>query len=273
MSPTLQPWVAHFGMTRTPFGKNIPAANLFGRDAHAEAVARIQHCVQESALGVITGEVGAGKTVAVRAAVNGLDPTRHHIIYIPNPAFGTRGLYVTIVTALGATPRFHKAEVMHQAATLLANEETERHRRPVIIVDEAHLLTPDQLEELRLLTNADMDSTSPFAGILVGQPALARQLRMGIFAALDQRIAVRYQLKPLDLVETAGYLKHHLALAGRTEPLFADDAIARLHRVANGLPRQLNNAATAALIAAATAGKDLVDDTAAKKAAAELTRD
>ena len=118
-----------------------------------------------------------------------------------------------------------------------------------------------------------MDSTSPFAGILVGQPALARQLRMGIFAALDQRIAVRYQLKPLDLVETAGYLKHHLALAGRTEPLFADDAIARLHRVANGLPRQLNNAATAALIAAATAGKDLVDDTAAKKAAAELTRD
>ena len=162
---------------------------------------------------------------------------------------------------------------MHQAATLLANEETERHRRPVIIVDEAHLLTPEQLEELRLLTNADMDSTSPFAGILIGQPALARQLRMGIFAALDQRIAVRYQLKPLDLVETAGYLRHHLTLAGRTEPLFADDAIARLHRVANGLPRQINNAATAALIAAASAGKDLVDDTAAKKAAAELTRD
>ena len=83
----------------------------------------------------LTGEVGAGKTVAVRAAVAGLDPTRHHIIYIPNPAFGTRGLYVTIVSALGATPRFHKAEVMAQAATLLGNEETERHRRPVIIVD------------------------------------------------------------------------------------------------------------------------------------------
>jgi type II secretory pathway predicted ATPase ExeA len=273
MSRTLQPWVAHFGFSSTPFGKNIAANNLFGRDAHAEAVARIQHCVAESGLGVITGEVGAGKTVAVRAAVNGLDPTRHHIIYIPNPAFGTRGLYVTIVTALGAHPRFHKAEVMHQAATLLANEQAERHRRPVIIVDEAHLLSPEQLEELRLLTNADMDSTSPFAGILVGQPALARQLRMGIFAALDQRIAVRYQLKPLDLAETAGYLRHHLTLAGRPEPLFADDAITRLHRVANGLPRQLNNAAIAALIAAATAGKDLVDDIAAKKAAAELTRD
>jgi type II secretory pathway predicted ATPase ExeA len=84
------PWVTHFRFTRTPFGKNIPAAQLFVRDAHAEAVARIHHCVQESALGVITGEFGAGKTVAVRAAVAGLDPTRHHIIYIPNPAFGTR---------------------------------------------------------------------------------------------------------------------------------------------------------------------------------------
>jgi hypothetical protein len=69
------------------------------------------------------------------------------------------------------------------------------------------------------------------------------------------------------------YLRHHLALAGRDEPLFADDPIARLHRIASGLPRALNNAATAALIAAAPAGKDLVDDACAKKAVAELTRD
>ena len=124
-----------------------------------------------------------------------------------------------------------------------------------------------------MLTNADMDSSSPFAGLLVGQPTLARQLRMGIFAALDQRIAIRYQLKPMDIAETAGYLKHHLALAGRDDPVFADDAIARLHRISNGLPRQLNNAAIAALIAAASTGSTIVDDTAAKRAAAELTRD
>jgi type II secretory pathway predicted ATPase ExeA len=77
----------------------------------------------------------------------------------------------------------------------------------------------------------------------------------------------------MDLAESAAYLRHHLALAGREEPLFADDAIARLHRVASGLPRALNNAASAALIAAAAAGKDLVDDACAKKAVAELTRD
>lgn len=267
------PWITHFGFAHTPFSKTIAAKDLFVRDAHAEAVARIGFCVGESALGVLVGDVGSGKTVAIRAAVATLDPTRHHVIYVANPAFGTRGLYVSIVTALGATPRFHKAEVMAQASSLLAAEEAERHRRVVIVVDEAHLLTPAQLEELRLLTNADMDSTSPFAGILVGQPTLARQLRMGVFAALDQRIATRFQLTPMDLAESAAYLRHHLQLAGRADPLFADDAVARLHRVANGLPRALNNAAVAALIAAASDGKALVDDTCAKRAVAELTRD
>lgn len=266
------PWVAHFGLTRTPFSKSIPAPDLFSRVAHEEAVARIRFCVAESALGVVVGDVGAGKTVAVRAAVAGLDPTSHHVIYISNPTFGTRGLYVSIVRALGAAPRFHKAEVMAQAASLLAAEEAERHRRVLLVVDEAHLLGATQLEELRLLTNLDMDSASPFAGILVGQPTLSRYLRMGVFAALDQRIATRFTLGPMDLVESASYLRHHLALAGRTEPLFADDAVARLHRAANGLPRALNNAAIAALIAAASSGKDLVDDTCAKKAVAELTR-
>jgi len=113
--------------------------------------------------------VGVGKTVAVRAATHGLDPSAHQVIYIANPSFGTRGLYVTLVRALGASPRFHKAEVMAQAQHLLAAEAHERHRRVVLIVDEAHLLTPAQLEELRLLSNADMDSHSPFALLLVGQ--------------------------------------------------------------------------------------------------------
>ena len=267
------PWAAHFGLARTPFGKSIPARDLFARQAHAEAIARISFCVVESALGVVTGDVGAGKTVALRAAVAGLDPTRHQVIYIANPAFGTRGLYVTIVRALGAQPRYLKAELMAQASDLLAAETAERHRRVVVICDESHLLQPDQLEELRLLTNSEMDSASPFAAILAGQPTLNRQLRMGMFAALDQRIATRFTIKPMDLAESAAYLRHHLKLAGRDEPLLADDAIARLHRVANGLPRALNNAAVAALIAAAAAGKDLVDDACAKKAVAELTRD
>src|SRR5204863_335777 len=85
------------------------------------------------------------------------------------PSFGARGFYVTIVRALGDRPRYLKAELMAQASDLLAAEAEERHRRVVIICDEAHLLQPDQLEELRLLTNAEIDSASPFAGNLAGQ--------------------------------------------------------------------------------------------------------
>src|SRR6516164_7373687 len=118
-----------------------------------------------------------------------------------------------------------------------------------------------------------MDSASPFAAILAGQPTLNRQLRLGMFAALDQRIATRFVIKPMDLAESAAYLRHHMKLAGREAPVFADDAIARLHRVAGGLPRALNNAATAALMAAATAGRDLVDDACANRAVAGRTPD
>jgi type II secretory pathway predicted ATPase ExeA len=267
------PWVSHFGFTQTPFSKAIPASQLCDRASLQEAIARIRFTIAEALLGVLIGEVGVGKTVAVRAAVSQLDPAAHHVIYVPNPAFGTRGLYATIVRALGGVPHTFKVELMAQAQNLLAAEEQERRRRVVLIIDEAHLLTAQQLEELRLLTNADMDSRSPFALVLVGQPTLARQLRLGIFAALDQRIATRYQLAAMDIGESAQYLRHHLALVGRSDPLFADDAIARLHQASLGLPRALNNAAIAALIAAASAGKALVDDDCAKKAAAELTRD
>ena len=270
---TNPPWITHFGFTHTPFTKSIAASDLFARAAHTEAVARLGYCIAEGTLGVLVGDVGAGKTVAVRAAVAGLDRTRHHVVYVPNPVFGTRGLYVAIVGALGAAPRYRRPELIAQTQDLLATEAAERHRKVVVIIDEAHLLNPAQLEELRLLTSADMDTTNPFAGILVGQPTLARQLHMGTFTALEQRIAIRYTLTPMDLGESAQYLRHHLALVGRSDPIFADDAVARLHRVANGLPRSLNNAATAALIAAAADGKDLVDDHSAKRAAAELTRD
>jgi type II secretory pathway predicted ATPase ExeA len=124
-----------------------------------------------------------------------------------------------------------------------------------------------------MLTNSELDSKSPLAILLVGQPTLARQLRLGIFSALEQRIAVRYQLPPLNLAESVLYLRHHLALAGRADQLISEDAIARLHRAANGMPRALNNAAVAALIAAASERKAIVDDDCAKRAVAELTQE
>jgi len=262
---------AHYGFTRVPFGKDLAPHMLHRSAAHLEATARIAWCVQERALGVITGEVGSGKTVAARTATTALDASRHTIIYHGNPAVGARGLYTTIVTALGGTPRFHKASLIPQTADLLAAEANERGKHVVLIVDEAHLLAADQLEELRLLTNSTMDSHSPFACILVGQPTLRRRIKLGTFAALDQRISLRYAMPPMTAIETAGYITQHLKLAGRADTMFSDDATALIHQVSRGLPRAVNNLALQALVAAYATKKAVVDESSARAAITEVT--
>lgn len=268
---TLDRLQAHYGFTRMPFGRALAPGMLHRHTSHAEAVARVSWCISERALGVITGEVGAGKTVAVRAALATLDTSRHTTIYLGNPAVGGRGIYAGIVTALGGTPRFHKAALIPQTTELLAAEEHERGRTVVLILDEAHLLTGDQLEELRLLTNADMDSHSPFACLLVGQPTLRRRIKLGTFAALDQRIALRYTLTQMSAPETKSYLTHHLALAGRSDTLFSDDAIALIHQVGRGVPRAVNNLAVQSLVAAYATNKAIVDESSARAAVTEVT--
>ena len=124
---------------------------------------------------------------------------------------------------------------------------------------------------LRLLTNAEMDSHSPFAALLVGQPTLRRRIKLGTFAALDQRIALRYAMTGMTHQETASYLSHHLKLAGRSDTLFSDDATALIHQVSRGLPRAVNNLAIQALVAAYATNKAIVDESSARAAVAEVT--
>ena len=141
----------------------------------------------------------------------------------------------------------------------------------MLIMDEAHLLATDQLEELRLLTNADMDSHSPFAALLLGQPTLRRRIKLGTFAALDQRISLRYAMTGMTDKETKSYLAHHLALAGRSDTLFSDDATALIHQVSRGIPRAVNNLAVQALVAAFATSKAIVDESSARAAVTEVT--
>jgi len=122
-----------------------------------------------------------------------------------------------------------------------------------------------------MLTNSEMDSRSPFACLLVGQPTLRRRIKLGILAALEQRIALRYTLTPMTSTETAGYLKHHLGLAGRSDTLFSDDAVTLIHQTSRGLPRAVNNLAIQSLIAAFAADKTIVDESSARAAVTEVT--
>jgi len=214
-----------------PFGKDLAPSMLHTHRSHAEAAARIAWCIDEQFIGVVTGEVGAGKTVAARAAIAA------------------------------------------QATDALAAEANERGKRVVLILDEAHLLDGDQLEELRLLTSAEMDSRSPGAVLLIGQPTLRRRIKLGAFAALDQRIALRYAMTGMDPAETGGYIAHHLKLAGRADTLFSDDAITLIHQGSRGMPRAVNNLAVQALVAAFADNKGIVDESSTRAAITEVTAD
>jgi type II secretory pathway predicted ATPase ExeA len=122
-----------------------------------------------------------------------------------------------------------------------------------------------------MLTNHDLDRSSPLACLLVGQPTLRRKIKLGVLAALDQRIAVRYHMPGMSLEETTSYLRHHLALAGRSDTLFSDDAVALLHQTSRGYPRAVNNLALQALLAAFAANKSIVDESSARTAITEVT--
>lgn len=263
----------YFGFSRLPFGRDLPPASLFRSAAHAEAVARLGWCVEERGLATLTGEVGSGKTVAIRATVAGLEPSRHQVIYVANPMVGGRGILAAVVAAVGGSPHFYRATLVPQAADALATAEAEWGRRVLVAIDEAHLLDPDQLEDVRMLTNAELDSRSPAAIVLIGQPTLRRRLHHGALAALDQRITLRVHLDGMDLAETVAYIRHHLSLAGRSDPLFSDDAAAVIHHAARGMPRAVNNVCLQALVATFAGDKAIVDEAAAKMAVVEVTGD
>ncbi len=121
------------------------------------------------------------------------------------------------------------------------------------------------------MTNHNLDTGAPFATILLGQPTLAAKMRLGVLAALDQRITVRHHMTGMTADETAAYMRHHLTLAGRSDPIFTDDAITLIHTTSRGNPRSVNNLAIAALIAARTQDKSLVDEASARSAITETT--
>src|SRR6266498_2920513 len=145
---------------------------LHPHHGQAEAVARITWLIGERAIGVVTGEVGAGKTVAARAATSAMDPVRHTIIYLANPLVGQRGIYAEIARTLGQTPRYLKAALVAQAAELLSAEHAEKAK----------------------------------TCLLLGQPTVRRRLKIGTLAALDQRVALRFNLDGMDLQETVSYV-------------------------------------------------------------------
>ncbi|MFI0206927.1 MULTISPECIES: ExeA family protein [Streptomyces] len=179
-----------------------------------EAVARITWCIAERSIGVVTGEIGAGKTVSVRTVLHSIDPSKHTVIYLPNPMIGVRGIHEAIVTAFGQQPSHLGSVLPPRPASPSRPNAKNAAGPPSSFIDEAHLLSYEELEAIRMLTNQAMDQDSPLSCLLGGQPTLRRTMKLAVLAALEQRTALRYTMPGLTSTETASYIKHHLGLAG-----------------------------------------------------------
>lgn len=263
-----------YGFTRLPFSKTLPTQDLFLTASQKELGARLTYLVRERGFGLVTGEVGSGKSTAVRAFTASLDFNRHLVIYLANPTTGISGLYRDLLVSLGHAPPFSKPQRVALIRSALEDCLANKHRLPLVILDEAHLLTQPMLEQLRLLFSAKMDSESLATVLLVGPPDLRRTLHLTVHEAFNQRLAVRYHLGPLDLQETLGYVRHHVRTAGfTTGPLFTDEAVARIFEYTKGIPRRINQVCTTALMAGLIDQKTVLDESTIRKAIADIDHD
>jgi type II secretory pathway predicted ATPase ExeA len=262
----------HFGLRQRPFPATPDPARYYPATSHERALARLADGLADGeGVVVLTGEPGSGKTLLCHCLIERLGSSVR-TAFLTNSRFGDRaGLLQAILYDLSLPYENRSEQEMRLALTdHLLRTYAEGHGT-ILVFDEAQHLTPDLLEELRLLGNLEAPAGKAVQVVLSGQPALLETLRRPELAALAQRLAVRAPLGPLALQEAADYVLHHMRVSGgRPERLFADDALELLARQTHGVPRLINQAAHQALNLAAEAGAAQVDVEAVLEALAPL---
>jgi general secretion pathway protein A len=248
-----------FHFTSTPFSRCLPPQDLLCTPAMAEVGARLDYAARERRFVVFTGAIGAGKSTALRAFTARLPVATYTPLYVTDSQLTPRNFYHEVLWQMGLTPRFYRGDARRQLHRALQARE-DAGQQPVIVIDEAHLLGRAMLEEVRFLLNFDVDSRSPLALVLAGQPELRTTLKLECFAAIAQRVHLRAHLAALTPEDSALYIQHHLTQAGVTSALFTEPAIRLIHAFAGGLPRQINNVCAACLLYACDQERQLIDD-------------
>jgi general secretion pathway protein A len=239
---------AYFGLKRIPFTKELSTSQMLDSFDFREATTRLQVLKQSRGIFCLTGEPGAGKTSVLRHFVSDLNPQTHVHCYTPHATVNRSDLYRQLNQLLKLPPRMRKSDLFEQLQRAIFELHDSQGKTPVIILDEAHLMDHDTLQELILITNFQMDSKVPFLLVLIGQPDLRETLKRRIHEPLNQRITLRYHMAGQQTDEETGdYVRHHLKIAGRTEALFEDPAMAILRQLGQGLPRKIGNLAHAAM--------------------------
>jgi general secretion pathway protein A len=237
-----------YGLSEKPFSKTPDPRFLYLSKGHREALARLQYVIEERELALLTGEIGCGKTTISRALMDSMGES-FHFCFIFNPRLNAIEFLRGIARCLGVEkPSTAKDELLGEITGELYRFHQEG-RCPVLVIDEAQMI-PDReiFDEIRLLTNFQLDDRNLLSVIIMGQPELRRMLAAPVYEPFRQRIAINYHLRPLDLEETLEYIDFRIEVAGGSPGLFSPDAVHRIFELSDGVPRKINVIATNALL-------------------------
>jgi general secretion pathway protein A len=267
-------YLQYFGLNEAPFSITPDPAFVYLSAAHRDALAHLMYGVGQGGAGgfvQLTGEVGTGKTTLCRCLLEQV-PEDTQVALVLNPLMTPRELLATICEELGIDTAgisdSSKALVDDLNSYLLAQHA--RGKRVVVVIDEAQNLSPEALEQVRLLTNLETAKDKLLQMVLLGQPELRRLLQRQDLRQLAQRITARYHLAPLNREETRAYVLHRMEVAGAPRNPFRRSALRALYQRSGGIPRLINIIADRSLAAAYAGEKAYVDARTVSAAAQEV---
>ncbi len=264
---------SYFGLKEKPFKLTPDPKFFYMSKEHQEAFAHLVFSIEENkGFATITGEVGTGKTTLCRNFLNHLDK-KIKVAYIFNPYLTDVELLQNINDDLGIPSNNESKKYLIDRLNEYLLEEKRQGNKVILIIDEAQNLTPNVLEQLRLLSNLETETDKLIQIILVGQPELENTLSRPDLRQLKQRITIDWELLPLSKDETSSYIQHRTRIAGGNENLtFTRNAMGKIHEYSKGTPRLINVLADRALIVAFTLGKKQIDSKIVKFAINDLQK-
>jgi general secretion pathway protein A len=260
-----------FGMQKKPFSLAAEPGFLYMSAGHRQALAHLRHGLEnDSGFVLLTGEVGAGKTMVCRCLMEQV-PADTNVAFIFNPKLSPIELLATICDKLAIiTPASARIKELLDAINDYLHDAHSQGRRTVLIIDEAQNLSVEILEQIRLLTNLEADGRILLQVIMLGQPELRDMLARRELKQLAQRISARFHLEPLNMDETMAYVRHRLSVVGMEPQVFSTASLKKLYDLSGGIPRLINIICERALLGAYKEGTRVVDARIMASAAGEV---
>jgi general secretion pathway protein A len=250
-----------YRLSGKPFQLNPDPSFYYGSRGHKRAFAYLEYGLYQSeGFIVITGDIGAGKTTIVRSLLEQLDPAKVVAVQLVSTQLDADDLLRAVGTAFGLPVRsVDKAILLASLEAFLCQLAMDK-KRALLVVDEAQNLPPRAMEELRMLSNFQLEDQALLQSFLVGQPELRAMMKSAQMQQLRQRVIASYHLGPLDKAETQGYVEHRLKHVGwKDNPRFEPACFDLIHELTGGIPRRINTLCNRLLLAAFLAEKHVLD--------------